>query len=62
MYFQMFFDIVLKKNSSGFDAFCDVIKFKYKGVYNILTDAKNAPFLNDRPGKFCALFGGSEKL
>ena len=47
----MMFDVILKKGGNGFDVFCDVIKFKYKGVYNILTDAKSAPFLIDRPGK-----------
>lgn len=46
----MILEIIMKKSGSSFDIFCDAIKFKYKGIYNLLTDAKKAPIAQEKPG------------
>ena len=47
---QMVLHLVLQKGGKAFDVFCDTIKFKYKGIYNILMDAKKSPSTITRPG------------
>ena len=42
--------LLSKKPSKAFDTFCDIIKFKYKAQYDLLLQAKKAPFQHDQPG------------
>lgn len=39
-----------KATSKAFDKFCDVIKYKYTSLYDQLVKAKQAPFIQEKPG------------
>lgn len=49
-------ELLSKKAGKSFDIFCDTIKFKNKGLYDQLTQAKKAPFVQEKPGSIICSF------
>ena len=48
---KLVLELIPKKGSNAFEKFLDVIKYKYTSMYDQLTKAKQAPFIEEKPGK-----------